>query len=114
MMNVIDEIGPGITSLEYVRAQLKMNRPVTVRDLLLRYREPIVIDEPLVTSGGVALGGHHTLTLERSGRFHHVGHMRATGFPSFTYGVRTVVAGSAGAPVVVAESGRVHGTNEFG
>ena len=34
MLNLIDEIGPAITSLEFVRSQLKMNRPVTVKELL--------------------------------------------------------------------------------
>ncbi|MEP7309466.1 MAG: hypothetical protein ABJA98_28510 [Acidobacteriota bacterium] len=114
-MNLVDEIGPGITSLEYVRAQLRMDRPVSVRNLLARYREPIVLDEPLITSDGVALGGHHTITLQRHGHFRHEGHMRATGFPSFRYGVRTVMAGPSGTPAyVAAASGEVHGTNEFG
>jgi hypothetical protein len=40
--------------------------------------------------------------------------MRATGFPSFQYGVRTVMAGRSGTPFIAAASGRVHGTNEFG
>ena len=114
MTSLLKEIGPGITSLEYVRSRLKLDRPVSVLNLLARYREPIVLDEPLVTPDGVALGGHHTLTLERTGHYHHEGNMRATGFPSFEYGVRTVVPGSAGTPLAVAEHGRVHGTNEFG
>ncbi len=113
-MNLAEEFGPAITSVEYVRAQLGMPRPVSVGALLARLREPIVIDEPLVTSDGVALGGHHTITLERNGRYHHIGHMRATGFPSFRYGLRTVVDGGAGAPFVAAASGDVHGTNELG
>src|SRR5512132_2417904 len=111
--NLIDEIGAGITSLEFVRSQLKVALPVSVKDLLARYREPIVIDEPLVTPDGVALGGHHTISLERTGRCRHEGHMRATGFPSFRFGVRTVVAG-AGTPFVTAASGEVHGSNEPG
>ena len=113
MLNLIDEIGPAITSLEFVRAQLRMDRPVTVKELLSRYREPIVIDEPLITPDGVALGGHHKITLERAGHWRYEGHMRATGFPSFRFGVRTVVGG-AGAPFVTAASGEVHGSNEFG
>jgi hypothetical protein len=113
-MNIVDEIGPGITSLDYVRSQLKMDRPVSVKDLLVRYREPIVFDEPLLTPDGVALGGHHTITLERTGRCRHEGHMRATGFPSFRFGVRTVIDGGSSIPVVVVASGDVHGSNEFG
>jgi hypothetical protein len=113
-MNLLDEIGPGITSLEYVRSQLRMDRPVSVRDLLARYREPVVFDEPLITPDGVALGGHHTITLERNGHFRHEGHMRATGFPSFRYGVRTVMVGRSGTPFIAAAGGAVHGSNEFG
>jgi hypothetical protein len=79
-----------------------------------RYREPVVFDEKLVTPDGVALGGHHQITLDRDGTFRHRGHMRATGFPSFTYGVRTVLVNDAGVPAVLAATGRVHGTNEPG
>ena len=113
-MNLAEAFGPAITSVEYVRAQLGMPRPASVREMLARYREPIVVDEPLITSDGVALGGHHTISLERNGRYRHVGHMRATGFPSFRYGVRTVLEGQAGTPFVAAASGEVHGTNELG
>jgi len=111
--NVIDEIGPGITSIEFVRARLNMARPASLTAMLAKYAEPIVIDEPLVTDDGVALGGHHTITLERTGRSRHQGHMRATGFPSFRFGVRTVV-GPLDSPFVAAAAGEVHGTNELG
>ena len=56
-MNLLHEIGPGVTSLDYVRSQLRMDRPVSVKDLLTKYREPIVLDEPLITLDGVALCG---------------------------------------------------------
>jgi hypothetical protein len=111
--NVIDEIGPGITSIEFVRERLNMARPASLTAMLAKYAEPIVIDEPLVTDDGVALGGHHTITLERTGRSRHQGHMRATGFPSFRFGVRTVV-GPLDSRFVAAAAGEVHGTNELG
>jgi hypothetical protein len=114
MKNLVDEIGPGITSVDYVRSQLGMDRPVSVKDLLAKYREPIVIEESLVTPDGVALGGHHKITLERSGRFRHEGHMRATGFPSFRFGVVTTLRGSSGTPFVYSEGGEVSGTNTIG
>ena len=47
-------------SLEAVRAMVGVGRPASLRDILTRFREPIVFDEPLVTAGAVALGGHHT------------------------------------------------------
>lgn len=113
-MTLRAQLGPTVRSVEAIRSIVGVPRPASVRDILVRYREPIVFDEPLVTADGVALGGHHTVTLERNGGFRHQGHMRATGFPSFTYGVRTVLANEAGVPAVVAASGRVHGTNEVG
>jgi len=91
-----------------------VSRPASLREILTRYREPIVIDEPLVTPDGIALGGHHTITLGRDGSVRHQGHMRATGFPSFTFGVRTVLVNDAGIPAVAVASGRVHGFNEPG
>lgn len=113
-MNLRAELGLGVNSLEAIRSMVGVGRPASLRDILNRYRQPIVIDEPLVTSEGIALGGHHTITLGHDGSFRHQGHMRATGFPSFTFGVRTVLVNDAGIPAVAAASGRVHGTNEFG
>jgi len=91
-----------------------MERPASVLQMLARYQEPVVFDEPLLTPDGVALGGHHRIVLERSGKFHYEGHARATGFPSFNFGVRALLDSGAGAPAVMAASGRVHGFNEPG
>ena len=113
-MNLRAQLGFGVNSLEAVRSMVAVGRPASLRDILTRYRQPIVIDEPLVTPDGIALGGHHTITLGRDGSVRHHGHMRATGFPSFTFGVRTVLVNDAGIPAVAAASGRVHGTNELG
>ena len=113
-MSLRAQLGLGVSSLEAVRSMVGVGRPASLRNMLLRYRQPIVIDEPLVTPDGVALGGHHTITLERDGSVRHQGHMRATGFPSFTFGVRTVLVNDTGVPAVAAASGRVHGTNELG
>ena len=44
-----------------------MDRPVSLKDLLARYREPIVIYEPLVTPDGVALAITPSLWSERAG-----------------------------------------------
>ncbi len=113
-MNLREQLGPGVNSIEAVRAMVGINRPASLRNILTRFREPIVFDEPLVTPDGVTLGGHHTITLERDGSFRHQGHMRATDVPSFTFGVRTVIDSGAGVVAVTAANGRVHGTLEPG
>jgi hypothetical protein len=113
-MSLRTDLGPGVGSVEAIRSLVGIDRPASVRDILARYREPVVVDEPLVTADGVALGGQHRITLARDGSFRHQGHMRATGFPSFAFGVRTVLDGGEGVPAVFAASGRVHGRNEPG
>jgi hypothetical protein len=112
-MSVRTQLGLGLGSLEGLRTGLHVRRPSSLRDLLRRYAEPIILDEPLVTPDGVPLGGHHAVRLDRNGGFSHVGHMRATGFPSFNFGVRTVFQRDA-ATAVVAASGHVAGTVESG
>lgn len=113
-MSLRAQLSSGVNSLEAVRSIVGVGRPASLRDILARYQQPIVIDEPLVTPDGIALGGHHTITLGRDGSVRHQGHMRTTGFPSFTFGVRTVLVNDAGVPAVAIASGRVHGTSELG
>lgn len=107
-----NELGRGVESLEELRVLTGVKRPASVKEMLARYREPIVFDEPLITPPGVPLGGHQTVTFHRNGDFRHEGHMNASGVPSFQYGVRTVFSNDAGIPVMTGESGHVAGTNE--
>ncbi|MEO8511139.1 MAG: hypothetical protein ABI534_07845 [Chloroflexota bacterium] len=83
----------------------------------------VVFDEPIPTGDGVALGGHHTLTVKRDGSSRYKGHLRATGMPSFdvsivaTLGYPIPVPDSsdvASGQVAFAVHGRVHGSNEPG
>jgi hypothetical protein len=113
-MNPRDQLGLGLGSLEELRVMTGVERPASVKEMLARYREPVVFDEALNTPDGVALGGHQTITFERDGGFRHAGHLRASGFPSFQYGVRVVFSNDAGVPLVTGQTGRVHGTNEPG
>ncbi|TDN88652.1 hypothetical protein [Microbacterium sp. BK668] len=112
-MSLRADLGPSVGSVDRARVAAGLVRPVGLREVLARYAVPIEFDEPLVTADGVALGGHHHVTLHRDGRFVHRGHARATGFPSFDYAVRSVIGGGA-AEAIVAAQGRVHGTNEIG
>lgn len=53
----------------------------------------VVFDEPIVTDGGVALGGHHTLVVSRDGTYRYKGSFRATGLPSYDVAIVTIEAG---------------------
>jgi hypothetical protein len=115
--------GHAASSLEGVRASVGLPRTTTVRQLADLYSREVVFDEPIVTGSGVALGGHHKLTVRRDGHYRYEGHLRATGFPSFDVAIVTTLgytipipgsAAPAGGQIAFAAQGRVHGTNEPG
>lgn len=115
--------GHGADSFEAIRASVDQPRPASVLDMAVAYTRDLVFDEPLITGDGVALGGHHTLTVRRDGSYRYRGRFRATGFPSFqvslvtTLGYAIAVPESptpAAAQIAFAADGRVHGTNEPG
>jgi hypothetical protein len=115
--------GHAAASFETVRASVGLARPGSVRQMAERYVKDVVFDEPIITSDGVALGGHHRLTIRRDGGYRYEGHFRATGFPSFDVAILTTVgytvpipgvSAPAAAQVAFAAHGRVHGTNEAG
>jgi hypothetical protein len=115
--------GHAAASFEDVRASVGLARPASVRHMADLYGQDVVFDEPIVTSDGVALGGHHRLTIRRNGSFRYQGHFRATGFPSFDVAIVTTVGYAipipgvptpAAAQVAFAARGSVHGTNEPG
>lgn len=72
-MDLRTELGPEVRSVEAIRQIAGVPRPAPMQAILDSYRDPIVFDEPLNTPDGVALGGHHRITLERDGRVHHEG-----------------------------------------
>ncbi len=113
-MTIRDQLGNGVFSLEEVRAALGVPRPAAMRDLLVRYAEPIDFADNLITPDGVALGGHYTLHLEHNGTFRFAGDVRATGFQSFEFAVRVTAGAELAAKAVMTAGGRVHGTNEIG
>jgi hypothetical protein len=123
MLKLLDTFGHSGHSLEQVRASLGLARPVTVRHLAEVLTGDVVFDEALVTDDGIALGGHHTLTLGHDGSYRYQGRLRATGFPSFDVAIVTTLGYSidvpdsaerAAAQIAFAAHGRVHGTNEPG
>jgi hypothetical protein len=122
-LNARAHFGQAARSFDGVRASVGLQRPASVRKLAELYARDLVFDEPIVTSDGVALGGHHTLTVRRDGTYRYQGHLRATGFPSYevslvtTLGYPIPVPGSAtpaAQQIAFATHGEVHGTNEPG
>jgi hypothetical protein len=122
-LNSRSVFGHAVASFEGIRASVGVPRPASVRQMADLYVRDVVFDEPIVTSDGVALGGHHTLTVRRNGSYRYQGHFRATGFPSFDVAILTTLGypvplpGSptpAAAQIAFAAHGRVHGTNEPG
>ena len=76
-LRVRQALGSG-ASLERLRELVGTPRPASIGDLLVAVTQPLRFDEPLVTSDGVALGGRHSVTLHRDGRFLYEGSFRAT------------------------------------
>lgn len=107
------ELGEG-ASLNLLAQLLELQRPVGVRTMIERWKKPIVLEEPLVTSDGVALGGHHKVTLNRDGHWRYEGHFRATGWPSYVASVAAHITGTDGTTLVFSAHGEVFGTNEPG
>jgi hypothetical protein len=115
--------GHAAASLEGVRRSLNVPRPASLRHIADLYVRDVVFDEPIVTSGGVALSGHHSLTVRRDGSHRYRGSFGATGLPSFDVAILTTLGypipvpdspSPAGGLVAFTAHGRVHGTNEPG
>jgi hypothetical protein len=115
--------GHAAGSLKNVRSSIGVPLPISVGQLSQLYVRDIVFDEPIVTSDGTALGGHHTLTVRRDGSYRYQGHFSATGLPSYDVAILTTLGYSiplpggrppAGGMVAFAAQGRVHGFNEPG
>lgn len=114
--------GAAARSMEGIRATLGVARPASVRQIAASYVRDMVFDEPIITSDGVALGGHHTLTVRRDGSYRYTGHFIATALPSFDVAILTTLgfsvpvpgAASGAAEVTFAAHGHVHGSVEPG
>ena len=123
MLSTRTEFGHAANSIEVVRSSVGLGRPVSLKQVADAYRQDAVFDEPIVTSDGVALGGHHTLTIHRDEEaYRYTGHFQATGWPSYTAAILTTLSYEVSVPgqppvqaaVAFAAQGRVHGTDKSG
>jgi hypothetical protein len=76
--------------------------------------EAVDLTAQIVTSDGVPLGGSVTFTLRSDGTYTFKGDMRATGFPSYHFGLQAYVIGSENVRLAAMSSGQVYGTDTPG
>jgi hypothetical protein len=97
-------------------ALLGMAAPVTLRDIVNRLHqvETVHVEKQIHTNDSTPINGHVALDLKSDGNFVFSGHMRATGFPSYHYGVQAWAAGSDGIVVAAQRTGHVYGTDTPG
>ena len=90
--------------------------PTTVRTLVDRLRavESVHHERPMHTSDDAAINGRVAFDLSSDGSWTFSGHVRATGFPSYTYGVQAWLLTPDGTVIAGATSGKVFGTDTPG
>src|SRR4051794_9834391 len=93
-----------------------MTTPVTLRDIVsrLHFVETVHVETAINTSDGSAINGHLAVDLKSDGNYTFSGNMRATGFPSYHFGVQGWAEGSDGIVVAGQQTGRVFGTDTPG
>ncbi len=91
------------------RGRLELRLSVLVTPQERRFSRPII------TPNGIPLGGEAQFILTNDGHGRFVGHMRATGFLSFSFQVVAVVRSAGGSIGVVGDAaGKVYGTDRPG
>jgi hypothetical protein len=95
---------------------LGMATPVTLRDIVTRLHqvETVHVDKAINTDDDTPINGHVALDLKSDGSYVFSGHMRATGFPSYHYGVQGWAVGTDGVVVAGQRTGNVYGTDTPG
>ena len=97
-------------------ALLGMTPPVTLHDIVERLHqvEAIHVDRAINTNDGSAINGQVVFDLHSDGTYVFAGHVRATGIPSYHYGVQAWAASAGGAVVAAQQTGNVFGTDTPG
>ena len=88
----------------------------SISTLLTRLAKPEtrVLSTNIIISDGIPLGGAVELTLSSNGNYTFKGHMRATGFPSYHFGLQVFIKAADGVIIAAFHSGRVFGTDTPG
>jgi hypothetical protein len=90
--------------------------PFGLRGLInrLRANETITVSRPIHTADSAPINGSVKFVLRSDGSYVFSGFMRATGFPSFHFGVQAWVSSAEGAVIAAQEIGNVFGTDTPG
>jgi len=76
--------------------------------------ERVVVESDINTEDGAPINGHVTFELKSDGSYVFSGYMRATGVPSYHYGLQAWVTTSDGAVIAAQRVGDVYGTDTPG
>ena len=95
---------------------LGMARPYSLRDVITRLRELETreVHTDIVTGAGVPLNGAVRFVVGSDGSYTFSGHMRATGFPSYHYGLQAWIVTTDGTVIAAQRVGDVYGTDTPG
>src|SRR5262245_43992230 len=85
-------------SVRGLAALLRMPMPVGLRAIIDRLRmvESVPVESNIDTSDNTPINGYVKLELRSDGSYVFSGHMRATGLPSYHYGLQAWATGSEG------------------
>lgn len=103
-------------SVRGLAGTLDVPTPISLRDTLIRLAEveTFTLESDINTNDDTPINGHVGLQVWSDGRYRFFGHVRATGFPSYDYGLQASVVGANGASVAAVRSGSVYGTDTPG
>jgi hypothetical protein len=95
---------------------LGMVAPVSLRGLIGRLHaiEAIHLPSDIHTGDGAPINGHVDFDLKSDGSYTFSGHMRATGFTSYHYGLQAWVTATGGTVIAAQRVGNVFGTDTPG
>jgi len=95
---------------------LGLGPPVSFRDLIdhLQVVEAIHLSGDINTGDGAPINGHVDFELKSDGSYTFSGHIRATGFPSYRYGLQAWVQTADGTVIAAQRVGHVFGTDTPG
>src|SRR5215472_2308506 len=97
------QAAPSVATVRALAGTLDNPDPVSLRELLedLSELESITREMDINTDDDTPLNGHVGFTLRSDGTYEFFGHMRATGFPSYHYGVQAwIETGDASGTVI--------------